>query len=95
MSILSILLEVSVGLGLAGIGAGCAAIGAGIGIGNMPIASRPPSIKRATHKRVMFLECGECFCVADKRAIAGVVNIAYGHFFNKRNVDGLLDSEAH
>jgi len=35
MSILSILLEVSVGLGLAGIGAGCAAIGAGIGIGNI------------------------------------------------------------
>jgi len=35
MSILSILLEVSVGLGLAGIGAGLAAIGAGVGIGNI------------------------------------------------------------
>ena len=32
MSILSILLEVSVGLGLAGIGAGLAALGAGFGI---------------------------------------------------------------
>jgi F-type H+-transporting ATPase subunit c len=35
MSILSILLEVSVGLGLAGIGAGLAALGAGVGIGRI------------------------------------------------------------
>lgn len=35
MSILSILLEVSVGLGLAGIGAGLAALGAGMGIGRI------------------------------------------------------------
>jgi F-type H+-transporting ATPase subunit c len=35
MSLLSILLEVSVGTGLAGIGAGLAAIGAGAGIGNI------------------------------------------------------------
>lgn len=35
MSILSILLEVSVGLGLAGIGAGLAAVGAGLGIGRI------------------------------------------------------------
>jgi F-type H+-transporting ATPase subunit c len=35
MSILSILLEVSVGLGLAGIGAGLAALGAGFGIGRI------------------------------------------------------------
>ena len=35
MSILSILLEVSVGLGLAGIGDGLAALGAGMGIGRI------------------------------------------------------------
>jgi F-type H+-transporting ATPase subunit c len=35
MSNLSILLEVSVGLGLAGIGAGLAALGAGMGIGRI------------------------------------------------------------
>lgn len=35
MTNLSILLEVSVGSGLAGIGAGLAAVGAGLGIGNI------------------------------------------------------------
>ncbi|MFM1913610.1 MAG: hypothetical protein RIR51_1453 [Bacteroidota bacterium] len=35
MSILSSLLEVTVGTGLAGVGAGLAAIGAGLGIGNI------------------------------------------------------------
>ncbi len=34
-SLLNILLEVSVGTGLAGVGAGLAAIGAGLGIGNI------------------------------------------------------------
>ncbi len=35
MSLLSVLLEVSIGTGLAGIGAGLAAIAAGLGIGNI------------------------------------------------------------
>ncbi|MEY2793962.1 MAG: hypothetical protein RJA76_1954 [Bacteroidota bacterium] len=35
MSFLSVLLEVSIGTGLAGIGAGLAAIAAGLGIGNI------------------------------------------------------------
>lgn len=35
MSLLSSLLEVTVGTGLAGVGAGLAAIGAGLGIGNI------------------------------------------------------------
>ena len=84
MSILSILLEVSVGLGLAGIGAGLAALGAGMGIGRIggsameAIARQPEASGKIQGAMLIVAAFVEAIAVATVIYFVAAVNPHFG-----------------